>query len=138
MRTGSMRRRNAEGYFYCRKNGLQSYWWLNCRWAAAFLHIWLNSFSLQFANTEFLIRLFILRGGGTALSGQLPRYPMSDYMFYVGRYKLKDNEKNTVTAYLTEKERRMIESIRCIEFREVRGRSKRWPTCSSGRNKETL
>ena len=41
-----------------------------------FLHIWLNSFSLQFANTEFLIRLFILRGGGAALSGPLPRYPL--------------------------------------------------------------
>lgn len=63
---------------------------------------------------------------------------MSDYMLYVGRCKLKDNEKNTVTADLTEKESRMIEIIRCIEFGEVRGRSKRWPTCSSGRNKETL
>ena len=63
---------------------------------------------------------------------------MSDYMLYVGRCKLKDNEKNTVTADLTEKERRVMEIIRCIEFGEVRGRSKRWPTCSSGRNKETL
>ena len=51
---------------------------------------------------------------------------------------MKDNEKNTVTADLTEKESRMIESIRGIEFGEVRGSSKRWPICSSGRNKETL
>ena len=63
---------------------------------------------------------------------------MSDYITYVGRYKLKDNEKNTVTADLTEKESRMIEIIRRIEFGEARGSSKRWPTCSSGRNKETL
>ena len=33
---------------------------------------------------------------------------------------MKDNEKNTVTADLTEKESRIIEIIRSIEFGEVR------------------